>query len=125
MTKGLEFGIVVLYQKQKCIIRTLFWMRLMPQRPMKEKAVLQEMQIFMYAVMDEHLKTVKGKSLVSKYEVDNDAQSIYRELKKHGTSSTAAWLAGDIQYTLKSFAIAFALAVADGCCSMTTTIGSG
>jgi hypothetical protein len=61
----------------------------------EEKAVFQEMQIFMYAVMEEHLKTDKGKSLVSKYEVDNDAQSIYRELKKHGTSSTAAWLAGD------------------------------
>jgi hypothetical protein len=49
----------------------------------EEKAVFQEMQIFMYAVMEEHLKTDKGKSLVSKYEVDNDAQSIYSELKKH------------------------------------------
>jgi hypothetical protein len=53
------------------------------------------MQIFMYAVMEEHLKMDKGKLLVNKYEVDNDAQSIYRELKQHGTSSTAAWLAGD------------------------------
>jgi hypothetical protein len=44
--------------------------------------------------MEEHLKTDKGKSLVSKYEVDNDARSIYSELRKHGTSSTAAWLAG-------------------------------
>ena len=61
----------------------------------EEKAVFQEMQIIMYAVMEEHLKTDKGKSLVSKYEVDNDSQSIYRELKQHGTSSTAAWLAGD------------------------------
>jgi hypothetical protein len=49
----------------------------------------------MYAVMEEHLKTDKGISLVSKYESDNNAQSIYFELKKHGTSSTAAWLAGD------------------------------
>jgi hypothetical protein len=61
----------------------------------KEKAVFQEMQIFMYAVTEEHLKMDKGKSLVSQYEVDNDAQSIYCELKKHSTSSTAAWLAGD------------------------------
>jgi hypothetical protein len=56
----------------------------------EEKAVFQEMQIFMYAVMEKNLKTDKGKSLVSKYEVNNDAQSIYHELKKHGTSSTAA-----------------------------------
>jgi hypothetical protein len=53
------------------------------------------MQIFMYAAMEERLAMDKGKSFVSKYEVDNDAQSIYCELKKHGTSSTAAWLAGD------------------------------
>jgi hypothetical protein len=46
----------------------------------EEKAVCQEMQIFMYAVMEEHLKTDKGRSIVSKYEADNDAQSIYREL---------------------------------------------
>jgi hypothetical protein len=53
------------------------------------------MQIFMYAIMEEHPKTDKGKTLLSKYEVDNDAQSIHCELKKHGTPSTAAWLAGD------------------------------
>jgi hypothetical protein len=59
----------------------------------EEKAVFQEMQIFMCAVMEEHLKTDKGKSLVSKYEVENDAQSIYHELKKHGTSSLLrGWL---------------------------------
>jgi hypothetical protein len=56
----------------------------------EENAVFQEMKIFMYVVMEEH------PSLVSKYEVDNDAQSIYCELKKHGMSSTAAWLAGDM-----------------------------
>jgi hypothetical protein len=32
----------------------------------KEKAVFQEMPILMYAVMENHLKTDKGKSLVSK-----------------------------------------------------------
>jgi hypothetical protein len=58
----------------------------------------------MYAVMEEHLKTDKRRSLVSKYEAENDAQSIYRELKKHGTLSTAAWLAGDTltKYTINA-----------------------
>jgi hypothetical protein len=60
MTKGLEFGIMVLYRKQKCTILTSFWMRLTSQRLMKKSCF-----------------------------------SIYCELKKHGTSSTASWLAGD------------------------------
>jgi hypothetical protein len=65
-------------------------------RTKKGVAVFQEMQIFMYVIMEEHLKMDKSKLLVSKYEVDNDAQSIYLdELKKHDTSSTTAWLAGD------------------------------
>jgi hypothetical protein len=37
-------------------------------------AAFEEMQIFMYAVMAEHLKTDKGKSLVSQFEKDHDAQ---------------------------------------------------
>ena len=50
----------------------------------------------MYAVLEDHLKTVKGKSLVSHYESTRDVQSIYyRELKKHALSSTAAQLSGD------------------------------
>jgi hypothetical protein len=63
-------------------------------------AVFQEIQTFMYAVLEEHLKTDKGKSLVSQYELDRDAQSIYRELKKHAKSSTAAQISGDslLQY---------------------------
>ena len=65
-----------------------------------EIAVFKEMQTFMYAVLEDHLKTDKGKSLVSHYEVTRDAQSIYRELKKHALSSTAAQLSGDtlLQY---------------------------
>ena len=47
-----------------------------------ERAVFKEMQTFMYAVLEDHLKTDKGKSLVSHYENTRDAQSIYRELKK-------------------------------------------
>jgi hypothetical protein len=92
VTKGLEFGIVVLYRKQKCTILILD--ETYVPKTDEGKAVFPEMQIFMYAIMEEHLKMDKGKSLVSKYKVDNDAQSIYCELKKHGTSSTAAWLAG-------------------------------
>ena len=65
-----------------------------------ERAVFKEMQTFMYAVLEDHLKTDKGKSLVSHYEGTRDAQSIYRELKKHALSSTAAQLSGDtlLQY---------------------------
>jgi hypothetical protein len=33
-----------------------------------EKAAFEEMQVFMYAVVAEHLKEDKGKSLVSQYE---------------------------------------------------------
>jgi hypothetical protein len=63
-------------------------------------AVFKEMQTFMYAVLGEHLKTDKGRSLVSQYEMTSDAQSIYYELKKHALSSTAAQLSGDtlLQY---------------------------
>jgi hypothetical protein len=44
-----------------------------------EKALFKEMQTFMYAVLEEHLKTDKGKPLVSHYELSRDAQRIYRE----------------------------------------------
>jgi hypothetical protein len=65
-----------------------------------ERAVFKEMQIFMYAVLEEHLKTSKGKSLVSQYEQTHDAQRIYCKLMKHALSSTAAQLSGDtlLQY---------------------------
>jgi hypothetical protein len=65
-----------------------------------EMAVFKEMHIFMYAVLEDHLKINKGKSLVSQFKTTRDAQSIYRELKKHALSSTAAQLAGDklLQY---------------------------
>jgi hypothetical protein len=65
-----------------------------------EEVLFKEMQIFMYTVFEEHLITSKGKSLVSHYEETHDSQSIYRELKKHALSSTAAQLSGDtlLQY---------------------------
>jgi hypothetical protein len=63
-------------------------------------ALFKEMQTFMYAVLQKHLKTDKGKSLVSQFEATRDAQSIYRELMKHALSSTASQLSGDtlLQY---------------------------
>ena len=67
-------------------------------------AVFKEMQTFMYAVLEDHLKTDKGKSLVSHYEGTRDAQSINRELKKQALSSTAAQLSGDT--LLQNFASA-------------------
>jgi hypothetical protein len=59
------------------------------------KAAFEETQISMYVVMAGHLKTDKRKSLVSQYEKDHDAQSIYHDLKKHALGSTSAWMSGD------------------------------
>jgi hypothetical protein len=65
-----------------------------------EKEFFKEMQTLIYAVLEDHLKTDKGKSLVSHYELSRDAQSIYSELKKYAVNSTAAQLPGDklLQY---------------------------
>lgn len=65
-----------------------------------EKALFDEMQTFMYAVLEDHLKTDMGKSLISQYELTRDAQSVYRELKQHARNSTAAQISGDtlLQY---------------------------
>ena len=65
-----------------------------PKTPI-EISLFQEMQTFMYAVFEEHLKTDTGKSLVCRYELTHDAQAIYKELKKHAKSSTAAQISGD------------------------------
>jgi hypothetical protein len=69
-----------------------------------EIELFAEMQIFMYAVMVEHLKTDKGRSVVRQFESTSDAQSIYCELKRHALSSTAAMLAGDslMQYLVSA-----------------------
>jgi hypothetical protein len=61
-----------------------------------EKAVFTEIQAFMYAVLQEHLKTNKRHSLVSQYEKTRDAHRFFRDLVKHALSSTAAQLSGDI-----------------------------
>ena len=64
-------------------------------RTANEREVFQEIQTFMFAVMEEKLKSEKGKSLISEFEDTRDAQSVYRELKKHALASTAAQLSGD------------------------------
>jgi hypothetical protein len=64
-----------------------------PKTP-TEIGLFQEMQTFMYAVFEEHLKPDARRSLFGQYEVTRDAQSIYKELKKHVKSSTAAQLFG-------------------------------
>ena len=76
----------------------------MPGITPDEKTVFKEIQVFMYAVLEEHLKTSKGKALVSMYEHTHDAQKIYAELKKHAQCSTAAQLSGDtlLQYITTS-----------------------
>ena len=48
-----------------------------------EKTVFKEIQVFMYAVLEEHLKTSKGKALVSMYEHTHDAQKIYEIGRAH------------------------------------------
>jgi hypothetical protein len=45
-------------------------------------AMFKEDQTFMYTVLEDHLKTPKGKSLVLQFKLTRDAQSIYHELKK-------------------------------------------
>jgi hypothetical protein len=54
----------------------------------------------MSAVMEEKLKSEKGKWLISEFEEKRDAKSVYCELKKHALGSTAAQLSGDklLQY---------------------------
>jgi hypothetical protein len=61
-----------------------------------EVGLFREMQIFMYAVLEEKLNTDKGRSLVSAYKSKPDAHSIYKDLTKHDKRSTSAQLSGDI-----------------------------
>jgi hypothetical protein len=66
-----------------------------PKTPNKIE-VFQEIQAFMYAVVEEKLKLEKGKSLISEFEEKCNAQSVYCELKKHALGSTAAKLSEDM-----------------------------
>ena len=48
-----------------------------------QKNIFQEIQLFMNAVLEEHLKTNKGNVLFGMYEHTHSAQKICAELKKH------------------------------------------
>jgi hypothetical protein len=60
-----------------------------------EKEVFQEMQLFVYSVFEEKLKSDKGKSLVQDYEDTRDAQALYTVLKRHANHLIAAHISGD------------------------------
>ena len=70
-----------------------------PQTANKKEG-FQEIQTRIFAVMEEKLKSVKGKLLISEYEDTCNAQSVYCESKKHALASTAAQLSGD---TMKQY----------------------
>jgi hypothetical protein len=60
-------------------------------------AVFKEMRTFMYALLQTHLQTDKGKPLVSHFKATrDDAQGIYQELVKHALSSTASQSSDDM-----------------------------
>jgi hypothetical protein len=54
-----------------------------------------EMQFFMFLVLQEKLKSEKGPSLVNDYENIQDAHSVFAALKKHAKKSTVVHLSGD------------------------------
>jgi hypothetical protein len=49
-----------------------------PKKPNKIQ-VFQGIQTFMFAVIEENLKSEKGKLLISEFEEKRDAQSVYEE----------------------------------------------
>jgi hypothetical protein len=72
----------------------MFWMRKMFPKLANEIHVFREMQTFMYAVFEELPKSKKESCLLGSMK-EQDAQIIYRELKKRAKSSTAAQISGD------------------------------
>jgi hypothetical protein len=95
MTSIPTLGIVVLLQRLACITQLVLDEKYVPKDDVA-KAAFKEMQIFTYAALEEHLKTDKGKSLVSQFKQEHDAQCIYCELMKHAFTSTAAQLSRDM-----------------------------
>jgi hypothetical protein len=57
--------------------------------------IIQENMTFMYAVLEDHLKTNREKSLVCQFKSTVDPQGIYRELKKLALRFNAAQLSAD------------------------------
>ena len=52
-----------------------------------EKELFEAKQIFMFSVLDKHLLTDMGKTIVRKYVHTNDAQSVWKDFQEHMKSS--------------------------------------
>ena len=53
-----------------------------------EKELFEAKQIFMFSVLDKHLLTDMGKTIVGKYVHTTDAQSVWKEFQEHMKSSS-------------------------------------
>ena len=53
-----------------------------------EKELFEAKQIFMYSVLDKHLLTDMGKTIVRKYVHTTDAQSVWKDFQEHMKSSS-------------------------------------
>ena len=53
-----------------------------------EKEVFEAKQIFMFSVLDKHLLTDMGKTIVRKYVHTTDAQSVWKDFQEHMKSSS-------------------------------------
>ena len=56
----------------------------------EDQELFEEIQIFLYSVFEEVLKTDMGKKLICDHEITNDAQKIYEKLVLHMKTSGAA-----------------------------------
>ena len=61
----------------------------------EQKGLFNQKQYFMYLVFINCILTRHGLATVKRYSVTSDAQSVYRDLKTHYTSSTRSKLRSD------------------------------
>jgi hypothetical protein len=57
-----------------------------------DKALFDEKQKYVYAILESKVLTDKGKSIVRKYQLTYDAQRAYKELVNHHINSTKAMI---------------------------------
>ena len=55
-----------------------------------DKELIDEKQVFMFSVLDKHLLTDMGKTIVRKYVHTTDAQSVWKDFQEHMKSSSKA-----------------------------------
>jgi hypothetical protein len=77
MVRTLTHEIVYLLQLRSFMVPARFWMRTTFQQQQMPVTAFKEMHTFMYAVLEEHLKTNKGKSMVSQYKSEHLCQLGY------------------------------------------------